>query len=122
MTSPLLTPSASKPAGHQLQVARRRDRAAAGRPQLPLHGERVRLRGAHALRGQAAATSAVQNAQRRASSGMSDRHSGHGCVDAVDRLGSGFSRAISALSGRTTKKNITAAMIRNDSSALKNAP
>ncbi len=63
----------------------------------------------------------MQNAHRRAASGMSDRHSGHARVT-LSTAGSGFSRAISVLSGRTTKKKITAAMIRNDSSALKNAP
>ena len=63
----------------------------------------------------------MQNAQRCASSGMSDRHSGHGRTTR-STAGSGFIRAISALSGRTTKKKTTAAMIRNDSSALKNAP
>ncbi len=63
----------------------------------------------------------MQNAQRRASSGMSDRHSGHGRT-MRSTAGSGFRRAVIALSGHTMKKNTTAAMIRNDSSALKNEP
>jgi hypothetical protein len=60
---------------------------------------------------QAVATiSAVQNAQRRAATGMALRHSGHSLV--VDSTsGSVLRRAINELTGRTTRKNSTAAMI-----------
>ena len=63
----------------------------------------------------------MQNAQRRADTGMSLRHSGHLCV-ASSTSSPVFIRAIRALTGFTTKKNTTAAMITNVSSALMKWP
>jgi hypothetical protein len=62
----------------------------------------------------------VSTAQRRAPSGISLMHSGHFWVgsSAVP----GFRRASSAFTGLTTRKKITAAMIRNEITALMNAP
>ena len=71
----------------------------------------------------AARTSEVQNAQRRAAAGMSLRHSGHGRVSGSgSSVGSKFSRRNKAVSGTTTAKKTTVAMIRNEMSALRNEP
>jgi hypothetical protein len=63
----------------------------------------------------------VQKAQRRADTGMSLRHSGHLCV-ASSTSSPVVMRAISALTGFTTKKKTTAAMIRKVISALMKWP
>jgi hypothetical protein len=63
----------------------------------------------------------VQNAQRRAATGISLRHSGHGCVSSATG-GSVRSLDSSAFAGLITKKNTTAAMIRNEISALMKSP
>ena len=68
----------------------------------------------------AAPTSAVQYAQRRAASGISLRHSGQSRV-----VGAGSSlarRAAIAFTGFTTKKKTAAAMSTNEISAFKKAP
>ena len=67
------------------------------------------------------ATSAVQNAHRLAGTGISLRHSGHLRVCSSTGV-STFLRAISALTGLTTKKNTAAAMMMNESTALRKCP
>src|SRR5918999_4897605 len=74
-----------------------------------------------ALRGQAAATCAVQNAQRLAAIGISLRHSGHWCVSSATG-GSVRNRDSSVFTGLITKKNSTVATIRNAISALMKSP
>jgi hypothetical protein len=69
----------------------------------------------------AAPTRAVQNAQREAAIGMSLMHSGHARVF-TSTAGAGWKRAISAFTGLMTKKNTTAAMIRNAIRTLRNSP
>jgi len=63
----------------------------------------------------------VQNAHRRAGAGMSLRHSGHSRVGMSTGF-SGFRRAMSAFSGRTTKKKIAAAIIRNAMTWFRKCP
>ena len=63
----------------------------------------------------------AEGAARAPTRGMSLRHSGHLCVSS-STSSPVFMRAISALTGLTTKKNTTAAMIRNVSSALMKWP
>src|SRR5205814_7066438 len=69
----------------------------------------------------AAPISEVQNAQRRAGTGTSLRHSGH-CLVCSSTGGSVFLRTSNAFTGLTTRKKITAAITRNEISALMNAP
>ena len=69
------------------------------------------------------ATSDVQNAHRRAPTGMSLRHSGHARVSGLgSSAGNRFMRFISAVSGSTTAKKTTVATMRNESKALRNEP
>ena len=63
----------------------------------------------------------MQNAQRRASVGICDRHSGHARVTSATGASVRMC-SISALSGRTIRKKMTAAMIRNETSALRKTP
>jgi hypothetical protein len=68
-----------------------------------------------------AETGAVQKAHRRAALGIELRHSGQfRVVDATS--GSVFLRAINLLTGRTTRKNNTAATMRKDAIASMTAP
>ncbi len=69
----------------------------------------------------AAPICAVQNAHRRASRGISLRHSGH-CRVVSSTGGSVFRRAISAFTGRTTTKKTVAAIVTNAISALTKSP
>lgn len=69
----------------------------------------------------AGVTSAVQNAHRRAARGIELRHSGHSRV-VLSTSGSVLRRAISVFTGRTTKKNTAAAMLRKAMTALKKWP
>ena len=63
----------------------------------------------------------MQNAQRRAAVGMLLRHSGHSRVSG-SAAGSVLRRAMSAFTGRTTKKKTAAAMRTNAITALMNEP
>ena len=65
--------------------------------------------------------SAVQKAQRLAPVGIDDRHCGQVVVGAGS-VGVGLNRAMSELTGRTTKKYTAAAMRRNDRIALMKSP
>jgi hypothetical protein len=63
----------------------------------------------------------VQNAHRDAALGICDRHSGH------ERVGDSTSGSVrdsssSRFTGLITRKNITAATMRNVTSALKKSP
>jgi hypothetical protein len=69
----------------------------------------------------AIATSDVQNAHRRAPTGISLRHSGHFVV-VSSTGGSTLRPAISALTGRTTRKKTAAAIVTNAISLLMKSP
>jgi len=66
-------------------------------------------------------TSCVQKAHRLAAIGMLLRQYGHSRVFATAGV-SVLRRFISALTGRTTKKKTTAAMIKNETTALMKSP
>ncbi len=68
-----------------------------------------------------AGNSCVQKAHRLALSGMLLRQNGHSRVVTATGV-SVFARLISTLTGRTTKKKTTAAIIRNDATALMKSP
>src|SRR5580693_7901988 len=67
-------------------------------------------------------TGCAQKAQRRASMGISLRHSGHFFVVGSAGAGSLRMRATRALMGVTTKKYTAAATSRNEITALMNSP
>src|SRR5688572_13949255 len=76
---------------------------------------------AHERAQAAAPTSAVQNAQRLAATGMLLRHSGQSRT-VGSTGGSVFRRSIKALIGLTTRKNTAAAMSTKAIRAFRNAP
>ena len=109
---------------HQLQVARRGGRAPVRLAQLALHRERVRLRGARAL----AELSQPRPPPCRTRSGARSSGISRQALRARARTtrstaGAGLRAAPSARSvAARSKKKTTAAMIRNEISALKNTP